>query len=719
MRADSLGMFWLDEPPKPKERLEKPKRTPPEQTWLAADYLPGLEEARAFNLRVMNDSDLMAAQRAQEPLMFDIECYPNYFLAGFTSLRTGMVCYFEMTNDSPLDVSRFGWVLHNFLTVGFNSNSYDLTIAALALAGKSCEVLKHETSQLIMFDERGQDILRKHKVKRLQVDHVDLIEVAPLRASLKIYGGRLHTPSMQDLPFHPDVHLNEDQMAIVRWYCLRKDLTSTAFLRTALDEQLTLRATLSNEYGIDLRSKSDAQIAESVIADEVGRMNGRRPQRPTIDIGTSYRYQIPHFIRFQSDVMVWTLDIVRNAWFVVDDTGSIGLPPELKELKICIAGGEYRMGIGGLHSSEKTAAHFADDHTLLIDRDVTSYYPFIILNLGLYPQHLGPNFLHVYRSIVDRRIAAKERGDMVVSDSLKITINGSFGKLGSKYSVLYAPDLLIQVTITGQLSLLMLIERLELAGISVVSANTDGIVIKCPKHLEATMDAVVMQWEQDTQFNTEASDYLAIFSRDVNNYIAVKAPTKKNPKPSIKAKGAYSRPGLQKNPTGEVCLDALEALLTQGTPIETTIRECKDIRKFVSVRTVKGGAVKIWGRVLPDHETKQQLLELSGFVPVEGGDWRHPTWKDENAVASIASAYEHAMLMWPTAKQEYLGKAIRWYYAAGEEGEIVYASNGNKVPKSDGARPIMDLGTAFPDDIDYDRYIHETERMLKDIGYAP
>ena len=41
--------------------------------------------------------------------------------------------------------------------------------------------------------------------------------------------------------------------------------------------------------------------------------------------------------------------------------------------------------------------------------------------------------------------------------SKKIQINGSFGKLGSKYSLLYAPDLLLQTTITGQLALLMLI----------------------------------------------------------------------------------------------------------------------------------------------------------------------------------------------------------------------------------------------------------------------
>ena len=72
-------------------------------------------------------------------------------------------------------------------------------------------------------------------------------------------------------------------------------------------------------------------------------------------------------------------------------------------------------------------------------------------------------------------------------NALKVTVNGSFGKFGSPYSVLYSPDLLVQVTVTGQLSLLMLIQWMESQGISVVSANTDGVVVKCPKSKEELM----------------------------------------------------------------------------------------------------------------------------------------------------------------------------------------------------------------------------------------
>ena len=74
---------------------------------------------------------------------------------------------------------------------------------------------------------------------------------------------------------------------------------------------------------------------------------------------------------------------------------------------------------------------------------------------------------------------------------MEVVVNGTFGKLGNMFSIIYSPDLLFQVTLTGQLTLLLLIERLELAGVRVVSANTDGIVIKCHRTLKATMERII------------------------------------------------------------------------------------------------------------------------------------------------------------------------------------------------------------------------------------
>jgi len=724
MRADALGLFWEDKPPPPKEKAEKAKRTPPDPVWLKPDYLPGLEEALRFPITVMTDEELVQAAMARDRLLFDIECYQNYFIASFRSLATGKAVFFEMYDGHPLDINRLGWVMQNFTTVGFNSLSYDLPITYLALAGKPNALLKHATNQVIVEGWRGSDVLKQYKVKTPKgIDHIDLIEVAPLRASLKIYGGRLHVPRMQGLPFHPDTILSPEQIACVRWYNINSDLTSTAFLHECLREHLDLRTTLSNECGIDLRSKSDAQIAEAVIADELTRRAGRRPEKPVIEVGTAYRYRVPHFIRYQSPLMNWALGIVANSNFLVNETGSIGMPEAIKALQLDINGSIYRMGIGGLHSSESTAAHHSDNDYILIDKDVTSYYPFIILNQGLFPHHLGPTFLHVYKNIVDRRIAAKERGDKVTADSLKITINGSFGKLGSKYSILYAPDLLIQVTVTGQLSLLMLIERLEIAGIHVVSANTDGIVIKCPRKGQDVMEAIIAQWEKDTGFQTEGTIYKALYSRDVNNYIAVKEDG------STKCKGAYANPWaskknmaerLHKNPTTTICVEAVEALLTKNIPIVTTVRGCKDITKFVSVRSVKGGAVKVWERIPPPaHGSQEELLRMAGFVPFSNGSWTEADDKHGRYAMNVDRAYKTA---WDRLSKpgltEFLGKSIRWYYAKGVEGEIVYATNGNKVPRSEGAKPLMDLPKEFPEDVDFEWYEAECEKILQAVGYS-
>ena len=39
------------------------------------------------------------------------------------------------------------------------------------------------------------------------------------------------------------------------------------------------------------------------------------------------------------------------------------------------------------------------------------------------------------------------------------------------------------------------------------------------------------------------------------------------------------------------------------------------------------------------------------------------------------------------------------------------------MPKSEGARPLMDLPDEFPEDVDFSWYVRESRRILVDIGY--
>jgi len=73
LRPDMAGMFWDDTPPPKPPPKEKIKRTPPEPVWLRPDYLPGLEEALAFNVDHFTDEELVAAAIAKERLVYDIE----------------------------------------------------------------------------------------------------------------------------------------------------------------------------------------------------------------------------------------------------------------------------------------------------------------------------------------------------------------------------------------------------------------------------------------------------------------------------------------------------------------------------------------------------------------------------------------------------------------------------------------------------------------------
>lgn len=65
----------------------------------------------------------------------------------------------------------------------------------------------------------------------------------------------------------------------------------------------------------------------------------------------------------------------------------------------------------------------------------------------------------------------------------------------------------------------------------------------------------------------------------------------------------------------------------------------------------------------------------------------------------------------------YLGKTIRWVYSDKVNGYITYKTNGNKVPRSDGALAVMELPDEIPAELNRQWYIDEAKSMLKDIGY--
>jgi DNA polymerase elongation subunit (family B) len=599
-------------------------------------------------------------------LFVDTESYINYFLIAFKDILTQKIIKFEINDltGECFNERKLSWILHSYRTVGFNTNKFDLPVIWYAHNNQNCLAIKQIVNKIIFEEIKPYHLQQEYGYKIHKTNHIDLIEVCPLKGSLKLYAARLHAKRIQDLPFDIDKPLTDSQIDIVTDYCINGDLAATELLYKNLTEQIKLREELSLQYRQDLLSKSDAQIAEAVISSELKRLTGSWPTKPKID-QVFFKYQIPSFIFFQDTNIQQTINKIAEAKYDVLDTGRLNIPKEIENLQIRIGNGIYRLGSGGLHSSEKCMALKATEDCKIYDRDVASYYPAIALNCNLRPTHLGEDFSKVYKALVDRRLEAKKAKNLAISECLKITINGTFGKTGSPYSVLYAPEMMIQITLTGQLALLMLIERLELADIPVASANTDGILIYCPQSKHAEYLQIISMWEQITNFTTEETEYDAVYSRDVNAYIAIK----KNKE--VKGKNVYYDPWrgksakdnywkFQKNPTTQICVEALERFIVDQVSVEKTIKECTDLTKFVAVKNVTGGAHK------------------NGY---------------------------------------YLGKVVRWYYSDKEHGTINYIKNNNKVPDTDRAKPVMDLPEEFPNDINYQFYIDKTIEMLYDIGY--
>lgn len=583
------------------------------------------------------------------PKILDVECYVDYFLISFMCNETERFREFEMFEGKELDKQSVMKIMRNNLTISFNGLAYDLAMITAALKGYTNKQLKLLSDKIITSGKPSWLVCKEQNlfVPR-DWDHIDLINVAPGAASLKIYGGRLHSKKLQDLPIEPDANITPKQREKLRLYC-RNDLYTTQDLFKELEKQIKLRVDLTEKYGIDLRSKSDAQIAEAIIKDYLNEKGVRVAKRS--DPVKPFSYRVPDWVVFSTDTFNSVLDSVKACQFSVNDKGSVILPKELNKA-IDFYGAKYKFGIGGLHSQEKKQVVVCGEDEMFGEYDLTSMYPTIIIEQQLYPKHLTRKFLDTYTKIKEERVKAKLEGNTVVDKAYKILLNGSYGKFGSKYSYLYSPELLIQTTITGQLSLLMIIERLELAGVNVVSANTDGVNVVFKKSELNEVENIIFQWELETGYNFEWTAYDSVFSRDVNSYVALKS------EGGIKGKGAYAEPNLMKNPTNEICIQAVKEYLADGVSIEGTVKNCDDITKFISVRSVTGGAV----------------------------------WRDQ-----------------------YLGKAVRFYYSLDGD-QISYKKNGNKVPKSDGSKPLMDLPDSIPEDLNYQWYIDEATSLLNDLG---
>lgn len=359
-------------------------------------------------------------------------------------------------------------------------------------------------------------------------------------------------------------------------------------------EEVLLRYRISEEYNVDVFSASRSTIADKVIVKLYSKYTGLHP-KAFIDTKTIRRKILVSEIL--SDKIAFSTPELND---ILSGIRSLTLRGEKGEFdrEFTFMGTSYTIATGGLHSNEIPAVYVEDDEHIIVDRDVASYYPNMIRSLKVCQKHLIPKaWFRIADTIVDERLEHKHLAkDKSLDDKerdkhataaacLKIVANaGIFGKMGSEKSFLCDKKAMYQVTINGQLFLLMLIEKLELAGIHVISANTDGIVTIVPRELEQTADDICHWWEKHLGLELEFTYYTKYVTEGVNSYLTIKRGGSSKFKGRMNPKMFLE--DLSKGYNSPIVAKCVTEYFINGTPVMETLRNAKSILDFCRTQNV-------------------------------------------------------------------------------------------------------------------------------------
>jgi DNA polymerase elongation subunit (family B) len=636
---------------------------------------------------------------------FDIETYVNYTLFAFREVggKNKLKTFEIRGEDESLDskqIKKITKLCTKNKIITYNGLKFDEPITVYALRGKTAYQIFQAVQALIVDEMRVWQFYKKINDKPLIKNHIDIMDVARGSASLKLYGSRLGTKKLQDLPYEPNTQLTKKQMDVVLKYC-ENDNILTEELYQYLTPDLELRESMSEQYSMDFMSFKGAKIAEMILVAETN-YDGGTPERPD-----SVIYKPPKYLKFKTPKLKKLFKQVVNHEFIVSDTGSVVLPDFLKD-ELMFDDLPYKFGIGGLHASLKSTAITPEDDEAIVDIDYKSLYPSIIIENNFSPRHIGKKFEEVYKdmyyqrnSVLKPMLKTLEYGSEKYKevdrqqDTMKLVLNSSFGQTGQRFSKIYDPWTMLSTTLTGQFTLMMVVEMLSKAGFKTFYANTDGITLKVKKKDIPKVQKITRDFDTITGLEMEYNFFKASYLRDVNNFVNITDDDK------IKCKGAYGEvPNLEKNVQTPIAYEAVKQYLLKKTPLEKTIKSCKDVTQFVSARTVTGGA--IWSDNIPE-------------IYPEG--WEASLVRNKRITKKMDNLKAKAEGAWVKDNGKYLGKVVRWYYS--EDGKpMFYKKSGNRVPKSDFAIPLMDLpkGNKIPKNLNYDWYITEAIELLKDVG---
>ena len=534
--------------------------------------------------------------------VYDIEVFPNVFHCTVKNTETGELHKFEIscrrnqldelveffhtvntkytfgdlyTTDIKLDT--------NILFCGYNNLHYDNAIINYIIDCYNimrykgyrdiCKSVFNLSKVITTSSEDDNSAWRKWKYM-ICFDSFDILTMLysnKLRVGLKEIQVTMQYKNVQEFVADWQADLPENQIDSMIDYNIN-DVNSTEELLNRCKKDIDLRIAIEDEYGVRVLSKDGVNIGMKILTQKYLEKTGQtwwdiKDLRSPMSVIPLNSVILP-FIKYDSPILTRVLNDMKSQ---IVSPGRKGY-----ENKFVFEGLQYSVGVGGIHSVNKPEIIIPKEDEMLIDIDVASLYPSMLIEYEFYPKHLGPEFLEVYKQIKDERIEAKHNGNKVKNETLKLALNGLSGNLQNEHNFCYSPFAVMQIRINGQLLLLMLAEKLTQLGCRIVQANTDGLFVLLKKDVYSKVNNVCREWEQLTRLTLEEERFKAMYQYAINDYFAITEDDK------VKEKGMFiTTVKLGKGLTPKIIPKAVINFFKNGVPVEETIKGCKDIRDFL------------------------------------------------------------------------------------------------------------------------------------------
>jgi hypothetical protein len=554
--------------------------------------------------------------------VFDIETYPNVFTLAVEHAEAPLHWMFEISdlrNDSRQIVEFLQFLKEtDSRMVGFNNLGFDYpVIHTLIRMGQSDANTLYQKAMAIINaqDEDGGRWMHSVKPSDQFVAQIDLFKIHHFdnrarATSLKVLEFNMRSDSIEDLPFPVGTVLTRDQIEVLKQYNKHDVAQTKAFYYHTLD-MIHFREELTRKYARDFMNHNDTKIGKDYFTmklEEAGVAcydfgpSGRTPRqtkRPVIHLKDAIlpwiNFEHPEFNR----VMNWL-----KAQTITETKGVF------TDLTATVDGFTFVFGLGGIHGSMESVVVESDDENVIIDLDVTSYYPNLAITNGFHPAHLGKEFVSIYKHLFEQRKQYPKKS--AESAMLKLALNGVYGDSNNQFSIFYDPLFTMSITLNGQLLLCLLAEGLmHIPGLRLIQVNTDGLTVRVPRANKMLVDLARAAWQTRTGLNLEEAVYKAMMIRDVNSYIGVFEDG------STKRKGAYEyKVGWHQNAGGLVVPKVAEKVLVEGAPIRETVEKWPEIMDFMlRTKVPRSSHLAIeW-----DGQQPQKIQNITRYYIAEGG----------------------------------------------------------------------------------------------------